>query len=142
MLNSLSWQKNLDDKPVAWPHWDVKRLKEQVQDFFLDFLHTADDCEKAHLPEGGSQDVYGFNDELKGVNQDLDDVSDSSAKEQPNTTASPPHKHKHMAVKGSKAAKVMKESVQHGGKGSNNENLPACNGEIDEVNRACANEST
>ncbi|KAK0437896.1 hypothetical protein EV421DRAFT_1738840 [Armillaria borealis] len=150
---NLSWRKNLEDKPVAWPHWDAKRFKEQVQDFFLDFLHTAytaDDCEKAQLPEGGSQDageLYGFDDELKGVNQDLDDVLDSSseeeeAEEQPDATASPPRKHKRVAAKGSNVAKATKESVQRGGKGFNKENLPACDGEIDEGSGVCANEST
>ncbi|KAK0421785.1 hypothetical protein EV421DRAFT_1746086 [Armillaria borealis] len=109
---NLSWGKNLEPKPVAWPKWDKKKFKEQVQDFFLDFLHTAytpDNCANTQLPESGGthstlndNSLYSFDNELKlkGINEDLDEVSDSSSEDddtsdgerQPDPMASPPHK--------------------------------------------------
>ncbi|PBK94602.1 hypothetical protein ARMGADRAFT_1078495 [Armillaria gallica] len=151
---NLSWQKNLDANPVVWLHWDAKKFKEQVQDFFLDFLYTAytvTDCKNARLPEEGSDIegwLYGFDNELKGINQDLDDISDSSsssedseAKDQPDAIAAPPRKCKHVAAKDSNVAKGTKKLVQHGGKDSNQENLPAHDDGMDEGSKGCVDEA-
>ncbi len=56
-LNSLSWGKNLEVKPLAWPNWNEKRFKESVQDFFLEYLQTAymaEDHANATMPAGDS----------------------------------------------------------------------------------------
>lgn len=142
------WQKNLDTKPVAWPNWDAKKFKNQVQDFFMDFLQTAyspDDCTKAQLPDSGGirslikdSGVYSFDDELEGLNECLDNVSDSSSDDNdtsdverhPDPMASPPRKHQCVSRKGSKAAKGGKKGTTNG-KDLNKENMVGGDGRAD-----------
>ncbi|KAK0449366.1 hypothetical protein EV421DRAFT_1732637 [Armillaria borealis] len=137
---NLSWQKNLDAKPVVWPNWDAKKFKDQVQDFFMDFLQTAyspDDCTKAQLPDSGGarsllkdNGLYLFDNELEGINKDLDNVSDSLSDDDdtsdiehhPDPMASPPRKHQHVSGKGSKAAKGGEKGTANG-EDSNKENV-------------------
>ncbi|KAK0449343.1 hypothetical protein EV421DRAFT_1732615 [Armillaria borealis] len=142
---NLSWGKNLEPKPVAWPKWDKKKFKEQVQDFFLDFLHTAytpDNCANTQLPESGGthstlndNSLYSFDNELKlkGINEDLDEVSDSSSEDddtsdgerRPDPMTSPPHKHQCVSGKARKV-KGKKGTTSDEEDSSNKENAAIC----------------
>ncbi|PBK60939.1 hypothetical protein ARMSODRAFT_1026029 [Armillaria solidipes] len=85
---SLSWGKNNEPKPVGWPEWNETRFKEKVQDFYMEYLctvYTEADKDLARLPDaaGGSMDgLIMMNNALKGMNEDLAEVSDSSSDEE------------------------------------------------------------
>lgn len=105
----MSWGKNLDAKPVVWPLWNEKCFKENVQDIFLEYLQTAftdKDCAFGKLPETVDgkpvqleEGLYSFNNKLKGLNKDLDDISDSSSEGETleDKPLEKPPKHKHTA---------------------------------------------
>lgn len=67
-------------------------FKEQVQDFFLEYLLTAytdEDRALAKLPDTvdsrpvqANKGLYTLDDDLKGLNKDLHEVSDSSSEEE------------------------------------------------------------
>lgn len=88
ILISLSWGKNNKPKPVGWPEWNGTWFKEKVQDFYLEYLRTAyteADIDLMRLPDavGGSMDnLITMDDVLKGSNEDLAEVMDSSSDEE------------------------------------------------------------
>ncbi len=85
-------------------------FKEQVQDFFLEYLLTAytdEDRALAKLPDTvdgrpvqADEGLYTLDDNLKGLNEDLHEVSDSSSEEESSddeTSEKPPPKWKRAA---------------------------------------------
>ncbi|KAK0429914.1 hypothetical protein EV421DRAFT_1744766 [Armillaria borealis] len=122
----LSWGKNFEPNPVTWPQWDEDRFKENVQDFYIEYLRTAysdEDRERAKLLESSGHTVglsdsglYTFDDELKGVNQDLNKVSDSSSEDSESEAEQPQRKRKCRVVaddSGKRVTKGGKKSPDH-----------------------------
>ncbi len=84
---SLVYRKNQEPTPVSWPQWKKQEFDKILLHYrdFLNMVYSNKDRKTAALLEDDMNDpslredsLFSLDDELKGLTEDLDDISDSS----------------------------------------------------------------
>ncbi len=82
--NSLVYGKNREPTPVSWPRWNDQEFNKILAHYrkYLNMVYTEEDCKATALADRKApslpQGLYSLDDELKGLTENLSEVSDSS----------------------------------------------------------------